>query len=127
MTEIVHHKAQDGAAPAYCVECSEAAQEWIAWPCSPEAVVAAVRAQESLYAAANPQLQGREYPPPPRPVLYPRLPNPAGLTENGRLPCNEPLEDTPGVYCDRLVKVNRDGTRRGHRRKPHRFEWRSRA
>lgn len=119
MTEIVHHKAQDGDAPAYCVECSEAAQEWITWPCSPAAVVAAVRAQEAMYAAA----EGR---PSPRPVLYPRLPNPAGLTENGRLPCNEPLEGAPGIYCDRLVKVNRDGTKRGHPRRRHRFEWSTR-
>lgn len=59
-------------------------------------------------------------PPGPPPVL----PNP-GITENGKVHCNEPLivgGQTVG-YCERFVKRHHRGRKQGTHRGPHRLEW----
>lgn len=62
--------------------------------------------------------------PPPRP--RPMLPNP-GVTENGKVFCNEPLVDhdglSTGYYCGRLVKQHHRGREQGTHRGAHRVEW----
>jgi len=52
----------------------------------------------------------------------PRLPDP-GRTETGHVACNAEHPDFPGLFCQRLVKVYADGSRKPHRRRKHRFEW----
>ena len=65
----------------------------------------------------------------PPPQRAPGMPRPA-VPSPFRNVCNEPLYDFMGRvvvgYCDRYVKTNPDGSSRGHKRKPHRIEWRSR-
>lgn len=36
-----HTKAQYGSDPAHCIECSDAAQEWVSWPCDRSKLVKA--------------------------------------------------------------------------------------
>lgn len=69
----------------------------------------------------GPELQPFPPPPPWRPVL----PDPGGVTENGRVPCNEPMivNGQTVAYCTRFVKYRRRGRERGTHRGPHRYEW----
>lgn len=67
-------------------------------------------------------LRPRHPDPPPR---RPRLPNPAGPSERGTVPCNAPLV-VDGVtvgYCERHVKWRHRGRSRGTHRGAHRIEW----
>lgn len=52
-TAPIHTRSQTEGGPDYCAECSEAVKEWIQWPCSPGAVVAAERTAVAMHAAAE--------------------------------------------------------------------------